>query len=105
VNRLNFYNIETHSNVDELDFLYNSLSTFDPKYPPVRYRLRGVDWMRPDLISYNAYGTVQFWWIILLQNNISNPFTEMTEGSIIEIPNKLDIFEFQKQYRLRRSLR
>lgn len=30
----------------------------------------------PEIIAYNYYGTVDYWWIILLYNNILDPFYE-----------------------------
>lgn len=41
---------------------------------------------RADLLSYEAYGTVSYWWLICLANNITNPFEELTPGKQIKIP-------------------
>ena len=101
MDRTNFYHILTVNNIQELDFLWNSLSEFSMEYPSGYYRVEVIDLLRPDLISYKVYGTVDFWWIILLVNNIENPFVDLKEGMILEIPNKLDIYEFQKTYRVR----
>lgn len=103
MNRTNFFNIETVDAVNELDFLHNSLSEFVMGYPPKYYRVSGIDLMRPHLISYRFYGTVNFWWIIMLVNGISNPLVGMTAGMILKIPSKLDIYAFQKKFRVRRS--
>lgn len=103
MNRINFYNIETVDTVNELDFMHNSLSEFSMQYPSGYYRVTGVDLMRPFLISYKHYGTVNFWWIIMLVNGINNPLTDLEVGQILQIPNKLDIYAFQKKYRIRRS--
>jgi len=103
--RTNFYNVVTVAGTNELDFLWNSLSIFKNKmrYPPSYYRVTGSDIKRPDLISYKNYGSVKFWWIILLVNDISNPLVDMVEGQVIIIPNQLDIFNFQRKFRVRRS--
>jgi len=101
MNRTNFYHILTVDGIQELDFLWNSLSNFPREYPSGYYRVEAIDILRPDIISYKVYGTVEFWWLILLVNGIENPFTDLLEGMILEIPNKLDIYEFQKTYRLR----
>ena len=103
MNRNNFFNIETVDDVNELDFLHNSLSEFTMQYPPAYYRVTGVDLMRPHLISDKFYDTVKFWWIIMLVNGISNPLTEMTAGMILKIPSRMDIYSFQKKFRVRRS--
>lgn len=98
-----FYNIITNDNVDELDFLWNALSEFEMKYAPVYYRVDDSDIPDPALISYRVYGNVGFWWVILVVNKIENPFDELQPGMILKIPNKLDIYDFQKQWRCRRA--
>lgn len=103
MDRTTFYKIETIDNIAELDFLHNALSEFDTAYPVTYYRVLGIDVMRPDLISYRHYGTVNYWWIIMLLNNIDNPLTDIEVGSILKIPSKLDIYAFQKKYRIRRT--
>lgn len=101
--RTNFYHIEAVDEVNELDFLHNSLSEFAMDYPVSYYRVNGIDLMRPGLISYRHYGTVHFWWIIMLVNGIDNPLTDIEVGQILKIPSKLDIYAFQKKFRVRRS--
>jgi len=41
---------------------------------------------RPDLISSVYYGTSTFWWMILLFNNITDPFEGLNVGDRILIP-------------------
>tara|TARA_R110001583_G_scaffold96437_3_gene240737 strand:+ start:6174 stop:6530 length:357 start_codon:yes stop_codon:yes gene_type:complete len=41
---------------------------------------------RPDLISSVYYGTVTFWWMIMLFNNITDPFEDLNIGDRILIP-------------------
>jgi hypothetical protein len=36
-------------------------------------------------ISYNAYGTMHLWWLILIVNNISNPVKNLPVGRDIRI--------------------
>ena len=104
MDRTTFYNIESVDNVNELDFLHNALSEFVTAYPVTYYRVLGADIMRPDLISFRFYGTVNFWWIVMLVNGIANPFEGIQVGEILKIPSKLDIYAFQKKFRIRRSL-
>lgn len=105
MNRLNFYTAVTVDGTQELDFLWNSLTTFlnEMRYEPTYYRTSVVDSMRPDLISYKVYGSVQFWWVICLVNEIGDPFSEIEPGMVLTIPSKLDIINFQRKYRVRRS--
>lgn len=41
---------------------------------------------RPDLISYAAYGTVGYAWLLILFNGIEDPFTEFEIDKEIKIP-------------------
>jgi len=41
---------------------------------------------RPDLISYHAYGIVDYWWVVCVANNIIDPFEQLKEGKQIKIP-------------------
>jgi len=103
MNRTNFFNIEAVDEVNELDFLHNSLSGFVMQYPPAYYRVSGIDWMRPYLISVRHYDTVSFWWIIMLVNGITNPLTDLKAGMILKIPSRVDIYSFQKKFRVRKA--
>lgn len=103
MNRLNFYQINTVNDTKELDFISNSLTKFKMTYQPRYYRVRASDIMRPEMISFQVYGSTDFWWILMVVNKITNPLVELQPGLILEIPNQLDIFDFQKKYRLRRS--
>lgn len=100
--RTKFFKKETVDGIDELDFLYNNLSDFTMIYEPTYYRVTDADVPDPGLISYKAYGSVEFFWVILLVNSIEDPFSELTPGLILTIPHKLDIYNFQKKYKVRR---
>jgi hypothetical protein len=93
----------TVDGVSQLDFLYNPLSKFEMTYDPDYYRVIGEDDMRADKISDKAYGTPEFWWVVLLVNDLDNPFLDIDPGTVLTIPNRIDIYNFQKKYRLRRS--
>lgn len=103
--RTNFYHKLTVDSIEELDFLWNSLSEFKDaaEYQPEYYRVVAGDLKRPDLISYKCYGTVDFWWILMIFNNIENPLTDLEAGMLLEIPSEIDIYNFQRKYRVRRS--
>lgn len=105
MDRSNFYQKFTVDDVVQLDFLYNPLSNFEMVYTPDYYRVTGEDDMRPDKISDKMYGTLhgEFWWVLSLVNNISNPLVDIDPGTVLTIPNRIDIYNFQKKYRLRRS--
>ena len=41
---------------------------------------------RPDLISDVFYDTPEYWWLILMYNNIDDPFEGLNIGDQIKIP-------------------
>ena len=44
---------------------------------------------RPDLCSYEMYGTAKYWWIFAARNpnDIEDPIRDFSAGTIIRIPN------------------
>lgn len=98
-----FYQKFTTDGVEELDFLYNSLSDFKITYPVKYYRVEASDLPDPGLISFRCYGDPYLWWIILAVNGIQNIFDELVPGLILKIPNILDVYNFQRRFRVRRS--
>ena len=101
MNRLNFYKIVTVDGVQELDFLDSSLSGFQMQYPASFYEVTGADLMRPDMISFKNYGTVQYWWVILLVNGVGDPFYDLNVGDMLIIPNLLDLYNFYRSNAIR----
>lgn len=101
MNRSNFFHKVTVDEVQQLDFLWSTLSDFPLNYTPSYYRASSNDIARPDLISYKNYSTVKYWWIICVVNNISNPLTEIEDGMILKIPNIQDILNFYQNYIVR----
>lgn len=45
---------------------------------------------RPDLLSYDLYGTPNFWWIFMIvnPNQIKDPIYDMTAGMAIYVPTR-----------------
>lgn len=100
MNRLDFYPVVTVDGSDEVDQIGGDLSKFTPIRPVSYYRVTSEDVMRPDLISYKAYGTVSFWWVVCLVNGIENPLADLVVGASLKIPNVLDLYDFNKKYRI-----
>lgn len=100
MNRTDFFEKVTVDGVEERDFLRNPLSKFPMNYRPLYYRVTAADFMRPWLISYKCYGVVDFWWLLMFLNDIENPFTDLEEGMILTVPNRIDIYDFAKKYRV-----
>lgn len=67
-NRSEFYPTVVTNGIAEKDMLQNKFRKYVFKNPFTTYTLRYADYMRPDLISLNIYGTQEYWWIILRCN-------------------------------------
>jgi hypothetical protein len=59
---------------------YGLAGTFE-----IAYVIPGYE-HRPDLISDIFYKTPEYWWLILLYNNIDDPFEGLNVGDQIKIP-------------------
>lgn len=48
---------------------------------------------RPDLMSYEHYGTAKYWWIFSHRNTdiILDPINDFTAGKVIKIPRRVNI--------------
>lgn len=46
---------------------------------------------RPDLMSYNEYGTAKLWWLFAVRNpdDLIDPIEDFTAGKIIYIPENI----------------
>ena len=66
--------------------------TYRSLYPDpydVEYTIPAEYDERPDLCSYEMYGTAKYWWIFSARNpnSIIDPIREFSAGTIIRIPN------------------
>jgi hypothetical protein len=59
----------------------NIFGEFDSYHTVVAHEL-----LRFDLLSYRFYDTVEYWWIIMLANDIPDPFN-VPLGKIVRIPS------------------
>lgn len=103
MNSTDFYQITTVDGIREFDFLNNSLAEFRTDYPVSYHKVTTADLMRPDLISWQYYQNVEFWWIICYVNRIMNPLKEIVPGAILIIPSIYDIFNFRKKWLVSRT--
>lgn len=101
MDRTKFYMVEDVDGKQEMDFLQNNINKFAMKYQPLYYMVNEEELMRPDLISYRNYGTVRYWWLLMVVNGIFDPLTQLKVGQRLVIPNILDIYEFYKKYVVR----
>ena len=45
----------------------------------------------PDLISYNHYGSTDYWWVICMFNSIVNPLVDLYVGKVLQIPDLVEV--------------
>jgi len=75
--------VSTILNTTSFDSILENLETYyeyDVGFVPEGYE------HRPDLISNVFYGTPKNWWLLMLVNNISDPFEGFNEKDSILIP-------------------
>lgn len=71
-------------------------------YSPVRLPLDPFDedytieqkyHLRPDLFSYDKYGTSKYWWVFLKRNmnEMSDPINDFVAGKSIKVPLKKNL--------------
>lgn len=75
--------VTTTFNAAEFDDLLINLEDipYTEGYVPIGYE------HRPDLISKAFYGTHKNWWLLMVFNNINDPFEGFNVGDRILIPN------------------
>ena len=97
----NFFKVVTDPNgkdiLDPYTFLWTDFPYFlrnsDGTALRIDASLEGV----PDLISWNAYGTHDYWWIISIANQMVTPDTEITPGMNFFVPRGADVGAFYSQ--------
>lgn len=52
---------------------------------------------RPDLISRVAYGSPHYGWLIMDHNDILDPYIQLTTGTVLEVPDISDYFDFYNE--------
>lgn len=76
---------------DDGQLYFNLLSdisidgTIDPNFYTEIFYNSEQNWYD---LSFEYYGTTRLWWIILVANNIINPFTDIKTGDRIKILKK-----------------
>ena len=85
-------NVKGVAVLDWLDSGYTQL--FRQGFSYVSHMIGQDEEFAPDLISYNAYGATEYWWIIMQFNSIQFPLTQLQAGTIINIPDLNQVIEF-----------
>lgn len=95
--RTNFLEKNVINGITEYDL--SSLNFGDYEWGDLDYyRVRLQDVQRPDLISFNIYGTTNYWWFIMWFNGISDIWNDLVEDMILKYPSIDKIREAFKIY-------
>lgn len=78
----------------EIDFLTNAFSDFRFEREKTFYTVKEYDLLRPDIISFKNYRTIDYWYIIMKYNNIQDIYNDLKVGDVLTIPHIRDIEEF-----------
>lgn len=87
------------SNCTPFNYISGMYNVFNSKYKNLRYRLKPSstytvtqkDVANLPGISYNVYGTTDFWHVILVFNGLSDPLNDLYPGLVLQIPDKTSI--------------
>jgi hypothetical protein len=95
----NIFNVYMDDNGQSFYNLYNSLNIsgeIDPSLYSEYYFTDADDWYT---LAYRNYQDIRLWWIILVVNNIINPFV-LPENRKIKIPNSAVVNQIISQINL-----
>ena len=86
-----YKNSSPYSNTQYLDGKFLDLLTYKglPAQADDIYKQIGNTWQyRPDLMSYDLYQTVDYWWVFMVRNKdvIDDPIWDFTADKMIYIP-------------------
>ena len=91
--------------IDSITVELDSLSVYFSKQSLIRepavHRITVAEEGRPDIIAAKYYGNWSYWWVVMVFNDIMDPFEELLAGSVITLPVEEDIIllvnKFKKQ--------
>jgi len=101
MDRTRFFKIAEVDDIQQFDFLWSNFDKFTMTSIPFHYRITQADIMRPDMVSYKMYGSVGYWWVLLLVNECDDVFSQMNVGDVWTVPALSDINDFYRKYRIR----
>lgn len=92
-NRIDLYSKVSVNGNTEVDYLSSKLPTASFQIAKT-FRVPQFCEGRLDLISYINYNTPYYWWLIAEENNITDPFSQIVEGIVLDIPYINDYYNF-----------
>ena len=99
-NRANFFGTQTDNSgtisTDPVAFDFVEFFEFMRTKRVKQRRISAAEEGSPDLISFQEYGSEQYWWVIMFINKIQDPINELTAGTLIAVPLLRDVEEFRQ---------
>ena len=86
--------------IEELDFMSADFA-FTFTRSPTYYRVSDNDCTRLDRLSYLFYQNDAYWWVLASVNGIEDPLNDLVAGTVLTVPDLLDIYDFFKAQRKR----
>lgn len=74
---------------DYLSSVYAAQLSLLPVSKQVQLEAKYVPY--PELLSYDLYGDLDYWWVLCAVNGVVNPFTDMIAGMLWKVPALTDI--------------
>ncbi len=93
-NRLKFHDTFINDGTIEVDMNSEYMSLFQINNPTTIHTVSSSDKSRPDIISFIKYNSTQYWWIIMMVNNIDDIWNDLDVGDDLIIPSIRDIEDF-----------
>jgi len=91
--RTDLYSTVTVNGNQELDMISGNFSAYVPVIQDSLLVPQSMEG-RLDLISFQYYGTPNYWWLIALVNNILDIEAEVVVGAQLNIPSLPSLYNF-----------
>ena len=82
-----YRNNSVYSSEGEIFFETYDIPDLPKSVKDIYHQLKAGEEGRWDLISYKYYKSVNYWWLICIANDISDPFDAPLAGTIIRVPS------------------
>lgn len=95
--RKNLYSVVQGSNYGELDLYSECAKDYKTAWViEAYYTINDSDIARPDRIATKVWdgSGIMMWWIILIANNILDPFNDLQAGMVLKIPSEQSCRDF-----------
>lgn len=83
------------TNLSERDLISLDFKTFAPLDSILSMTVEDMFIGRPDLISYSVYGTVDYWWLLMMVNGIEDIWNDLVPGLVLAVLSPRDMKRLQ----------